>query len=68
MVKVAIYDNFASIATFSEYKQCELLAIPKRYDVTQIAMAFQKDSPYQKLFDYHLNVGTQFIGLLLYTY
>jgi hypothetical protein len=41
-------------STFPEYLNCELIAIPAKYDFKPRAYGFQKDSPYLDLFNYML--------------
>jgi hypothetical protein len=42
-------------STYQEYINCEVIAIPAKYDVKPRAYGFQKDSPYLDLFNYMLN-------------
>ena len=50
----ALYDNFFSITQYQAYLDCEILAIPAKYDYKPFAYAFQKDSPYLGLFNFYL--------------
>ena len=51
---MAIYTNMLQIEAFPQYISCELLAIPAKYGIRSQAFAFQKNSPYLDLFNYHL--------------
>ena len=44
----AAYDNFFSIITFPEYINCELIAIPDKFDFKPYAYGFQKVSQCQR--------------------
>ena len=37
-----------------EYEKCEIIILPKRYNMQHFALGFQKDSPYLGLFNYYL--------------
>ena len=38
----------------ASYQTCEIITIPAKYDPMHVAIAYQKDSPYNGLFDYYL--------------
>ena len=42
-------------SAFDAYVNCEILAIPAKYDFKPYAYGLQKDSPYLPLFNYYLN-------------
>ena len=37
-----------------EYEKCEIIILPKRYNMQLFTLGFQKDSPYLGLFNYYL--------------
>ena len=41
-------------STFEEYSNCEIIAIPSKYDFKPYAYGFQKNSPYLKMFNFFL--------------
>ena len=45
---------FPSFSAHQEYLDCEIIALPARYDFKPYAYGFQKDSPYLGLFNYYL--------------
>ena len=51
---IALYHHFQVITTFTEYAECEIIAIPKKYNFKPLAFGFQKDSPYLDIFNYYL--------------
>ena len=36
------------------YKKCEIIGTPAKYGITHVAFIYQKDSPYQGIFDYYI--------------
>ena len=52
--KVALYSHFQMIRTYPEYKKCEIIAIPRKYNFQPLAFGFQKDSPYLDIFNFYL--------------
>ena len=40
--------------SFNEYFDCQVIAIPAKYDYKPYAYGFQKDSPYLGIFNYYL--------------
>ncbi|XP_059085839.1 glutamate receptor ionotropic, kainate 5-like [Tigriopus californicus] len=51
---LAYYDNFFAVRTLPVFADCEIIAIPAKYDVKPYAYGFQKDSPYLGLFNHYL--------------
>ncbi|TRY79476.1 hypothetical protein TCAL_06563, partial [Tigriopus californicus] len=51
---LAFYDNFFAVRTLEKYGNCEVIAIPAKYDVKPYAYAFAKNSPYLQLFNHYL--------------
>ena len=43
-----------SFSSFPEYKSCQVIVIPTKYDFKPYAYGFQKDSPYLGLFNHYL--------------
>ncbi len=43
-----------SFRSFKQFSDCEIIAIPAKYDFKPYAYGFQKDSPYLPLFNYYL--------------
>ena len=41
--------------TTKEYKKCEIIATRQKYEFKQYSFTFQTDSPYLRLFNYHIN-------------
>ncbi len=50
----ALYDNFFAVRTYAEYSDCEIIAIPERFDTKPYAYGFQKNSPFLGPFNYFL--------------
>ena len=46
--------NTSLLQTFPEYENCEVVAIPAKYDTKPYAFGFQKDSPYLGVFNYYI--------------
>ena len=46
--------NLFRFRSFDVYVNCEILAIPAKYDFKPYAYGFQKDSPFLPLFNYYL--------------
>ena len=38
-----------------EYKECEIIALPRKYEAKPYGFAFQTNSPYLQLFNYYIN-------------
>ena len=36
------------------YKNCTIIGTPAKYGITHVAFIYQKDSPYQGIFDYYI--------------
>ena len=51
---VALYDNFFAASAFPEYADCQLIAIPAKYDFKPYAYGLQKDSPFLGIFNHYL--------------
>ena len=51
---IALYDNFFSSSAFGAYTNCDVIAIPGKYNFKPYAYGFQKHSPYLGLFNYYL--------------
>ena len=51
---ITIYLRNLQIESLPEYDSCEIITIPAKYDQKPNAFAFQKDSPFVKLFNYYL--------------
>ena len=51
---VTFYLRNVVIESLPEYDSCEIITIPAKYDQKPNAFAFQKDSPFVKLFNYYL--------------
>ena len=51
---ITIYLRNLHIESLPEYDSCEIITIPAKYDQKPNAFAFQKDSPFVKLFNYYL--------------
>ena len=51
-----LYDNYFSILTYPEYKNCLIIDVPQPYDPKVFAYAFTKGSPYLPLFNHYLNM------------
>ena len=52
---ITFYLRNVVIESLPQYDSCEIITIPASYDNKPNAFAFQKDSPYLKLFNYYLN-------------
>ena len=52
--KVALYQHYPTTSTYPEFLNCEIIAIPGKYNFKPFAFGFQKDSPYQGLFDFYV--------------
>ena len=52
--KIALYENYYAIKTTEEYKGCEIITTPSKYNFQYFSFAFQKNSPYLSLFDKYL--------------
>lgn len=50
----AMYDNFFAVSSYSSYSECEIIAIPQKYDFKPYAYGFQFNSPYLGPFNYFL--------------
>jgi hypothetical protein len=51
---IALYDNYYGTDGHYLYTDCEIIAIPSKYDFKPYAYGFQKDSPYLGLFNHFL--------------
>jgi hypothetical protein len=51
---IALYTNYFGTDGHFLYTDCQLIAIPAKYDYKPYAFAFQKDSPYLGLFNHFL--------------
>ena len=51
---LAFVIRFSCFRSFDVYINCEILAIPAKYDYKPYAYGFQKDSPFLPLFNYYL--------------
>ena len=51
---IALYDNFFAASAFPEYAECQLIAIPAKYDFKPYAYGLQKDSPFIGIFNHYL--------------
>ena len=54
--ELVLYDNYFTIRTYEKYQKCLIVDIPTPYDQKVLSYAFQKNSPYLDLFNYHLKV------------
>ena len=52
--RTALYFIFENIELTEEYKNCEIVALPKIYKKSPVPFTFQKDSPYWQIFNYYL--------------
>lgn len=50
-----LYDNYFSIQTFDEYRNCEIVDIPQVYEPKAFAYAFAKGSPFLPIFNHYLS-------------
>ena len=50
---IYVYSVFDSSTT--QYLECKIIALPRKYEFKPYAFAFQTDSPYLKLFNYYIN-------------
>ena len=50
----ALYDNYFAVVSYTAYANCEIIAIPKKYDFKPYAYGFQKDSALLPLFNFYL--------------
>ena len=50
---VNIFTNLSS--AYSEYSNCEIVAIEAKYDFKPYGWGFQKDSPFLDIFNYYLD-------------
>lgn len=48
--------NMSHFRTYSSYLNCEIIAIPERYDIKPYAYGFQKNSPFLGPFNYYLKL------------
>ena len=55
--ELVLYDNYFSIRAYEAFQQCLIVDIPKQYDQKVFSYAFQKNSPYLDLFNFHLKVA-----------
>ena len=46
---------FFSSRQVKQYKNCEIIGLPRKYEFKPYAFAFQKNSPYLGLFNYYIN-------------
>ena len=42
-----------------KYIKCEIIALPGEYDYKSLAFAYQLNSPYAGIFDYHINLARE---------
>ena len=54
---IALYDDFYAASAFPEYADCQLIAIPAKYDFKPIAFGLQKDSPFLEIFNHYFNLS-----------
>ena len=52
--RTALYFIFENIELTEEYKNCEIIALPKIYKKSPVPFTFQKNSPYWQIFNYYL--------------
>ena len=45
----------SNIRSSPQYKKCEIIALPKKYNSKTLAWTLQKDSPYLPLFNYYID-------------
>ena len=50
----SMYDNFFAVRTYSAYEECDIIAIPQKFDFKPYAYGFQMNSPYLGPFNYYL--------------
>lgn len=50
----AMYDNFFAVRTYASYSDCEIIAIPQKYDFKPYAYGFQMNSAFLGPFNYFL--------------
>ena len=48
-------DQYHLSRSSKEYKKCEIIATPQKYEFKNYAFTFQTDSPYLRFFNYHIN-------------
>jgi hypothetical protein len=47
-------NNYVFFSTYPEFINCDVIAIPTKYDFKPYAYGFQKDSPYLDLFNFYI--------------
>merc|ERR1712117_696701 len=52
----ALYENFFAVKSDKRYIDCEIIALPGEYDPKSLAFAYQLNSSYAWIFDYHINL------------
>ena len=49
------YNYIFFSSAYPEYSNCEIIAIPAKYDFKPYGWGFQKDSPFLEMFNYYLD-------------
>ena len=50
----AVYGSLGFYSHTQQFADCKLVASPGKYGIIPTAIAYQKDSPYAEMFDYHI--------------
>ena len=54
MINISMHNIIQHFRLTKEYEKCEIILLPKKYNLQLFTIGFQKDSPFLGLFNYYL--------------